>query len=221
MSEKLCLQWNDFQENIKSAFENLREDKDFKDVTLVCGDGQQVEAHKVILASSSPFFQKLLGRNKHHHPLLYMRGMKFDTLLAVLDFLYRGEANVFQEDLDSFLAIAEELQLRGLMGNSDERAEDLDVNEKRPPSKNLPAFNTETKLLKTSIKRQTFGNANNTIVPAEANTTVAIPNNYSGDIDQIEEMVKSMMEMSKNIFHKQRGHRCKVCGKEGKGNATR
>ena len=125
MSEKLCLQWNDFQENIKSAFENLREDKDFKDVTLVCEDGQQVEAHKVILASSSPFFQKLLGRNKqHHHPLIYMRGLKFDTLLAVLDFLYRGEANVFQEDLDSFLAIAEELQLRGLMGNTNQKVED-------------------------------------------------------------------------------------------------
>ena len=57
MSEKLCLQWNDFQENIKSAFGNLREDNDFTDVTLACEDGQQVEAHKVILASSSPFFQ--------------------------------------------------------------------------------------------------------------------------------------------------------------------
>ena len=67
MSEKLCLQWNDFHENIKSAFENLKQDIDFKDVTLVCEDGQQVEAHKVILASSSPFFLKLLARNKHHH----------------------------------------------------------------------------------------------------------------------------------------------------------
>jgi len=225
MSEKLCLQWNDFQENIKSAFENLREDKDFKDVSLVCEDGQQVEAHKVILASSSPFFQKLLGRNKqHHHPLIYMRGLKFDTLLAVMDFLYRGEANVFQEDLDSFLVIAEELQLRGLMGNSDQRVEDLEVNEKRPPPQNLPAFNTETKLLKTSIKRQqTSGNASNAIVPAEANTTVAIPNNCSGDIDQIEEMVKSMMEKSENMYqnHNQRADRCKVCGKEGMGSAIK
>ena len=219
MSETLCLQWNDFQENIKSAFENLKEDKDFKDVTLVCEDGQQVEAHKVILASFSPFFLKLLGRNKHHHPIIYMRGMKFDTLLAVLDFLYRGEANVFQEDLDSFLAIAEELQLRGLMGNTDERVKDLD--EKRPSPQCVPAFNAETKNLKTSLKRHTSANASNTIVPAEANTAVAIPNNYSGDIDQIEEMVKSMMEMSKNMFHKQRGHRCKVCGKEGKGNAIK
>ena len=116
MSEKLFLQWNDFQDNIKGAFGNFRKDENFNDVTLVCEDGKQVEAHKVILAASSPFFLKLLGRNKHPHPLIFMRGVKFDVLLAILDFLYRGEANVFQENLDSFLAFAEDLQLRGLMG---------------------------------------------------------------------------------------------------------
>ena len=57
MSEKLCLRWNEYQDNIKSSFGNLRDDNDFADVTLACDDGQQLEAHKVILASSSPFFQ--------------------------------------------------------------------------------------------------------------------------------------------------------------------
>ena len=70
MSEKLCLKWNDFQENVNSAFGNLREDNEFADVTLACEDGQQIEAHKVILAASSPFFQTLLKRNKHPHPLI-------------------------------------------------------------------------------------------------------------------------------------------------------
>ena len=55
MSEKLCLQWNDFKENVNSAFVRLRDDKEFTDVTLACEDGQQLEAHKAILASSSPF----------------------------------------------------------------------------------------------------------------------------------------------------------------------
>ena len=53
MSEKLCLQWNDFKENVNSAFGRLRDDKEFTDVTLACDDGQ-MEAHKVILAASSP-----------------------------------------------------------------------------------------------------------------------------------------------------------------------
>ena len=120
MSEKLCLQWNDFQENIKGTFGNLREDHDSADVTLACDDGQLMEAHRVILAASSPFFQKLLARNKHPHPLIYMRGMKSDDLLSIVEFLYRGEANVFQENLNSFLDIAEELQLKGLIGRTDE-----------------------------------------------------------------------------------------------------
>ena len=55
MSEKLCLQWNDFQENVNTAFGKLKGDNEFSDVTLACQDGQQFEAHKVILVSSSPF----------------------------------------------------------------------------------------------------------------------------------------------------------------------
>ena len=67
MSEKLRLKWNDFQENLNLAFGSLREDTDFTDVTLACVDGEQLETHKVILATSSPFFQNLLGGNKHAH----------------------------------------------------------------------------------------------------------------------------------------------------------
>ena len=57
MSEKLCLQWNDYQENVKNAFASLRGVTDFVDVTLACEDGNHIEAHKVILAASSPFFE--------------------------------------------------------------------------------------------------------------------------------------------------------------------
>merc|ERR1712129_275692 len=103
--EKLCLKWNDFQENVTSAFGERRKDMEFADVTLACEDGQQVEAHKVILASASPFFLDLLRRNKHPHPLIYMRGIKSEDLVAIVDFLYYGEANVYQESIDTFLAL--------------------------------------------------------------------------------------------------------------------
>ena len=36
MSEKLCLKWNDNQENIKDTFRHMREYNDFSYVTLVC-----------------------------------------------------------------------------------------------------------------------------------------------------------------------------------------
>ena len=109
--EKLCLKWNDFQENLTSAFQGLRNDQDFADVTLACEDGTQIETHKMILASSSPFFMEILKRNKHPHPMIYMRGLKAEALVALVDFLYYGEANVNQEKLDTFLGLAEELRL--------------------------------------------------------------------------------------------------------------
>ena len=80
-------------------------------MTLACEDGQQMEAHKVILATSSPFFEKILQKSKHPHPLIYLKGFQSKDFASILDFLYSGEAYVHQEDLDSFLAIADEIQL--------------------------------------------------------------------------------------------------------------
>ena len=75
--EKLCLKYNDFKENVSLAFGDLRQDKELTDVTLVCEDGLQVEAHKLVLVASSPFFLSILKRNKHPHPLIYIReGLK-------------------------------------------------------------------------------------------------------------------------------------------------
>ena len=50
-----------------------------------------------------------------------MKRMRSDDLTAIIDFLYYGEANIYQENLDSFLAIAEELQLKGLEGSKDQQ----------------------------------------------------------------------------------------------------
>ena len=118
MSEKLCLKWNDYQENVTTVFGSFRGDIEFRDVALASDDGEHVEAHKVILAASSPFFHNIFKRNmQHSHPFIYMRGVKSKDLVAIIDFLYCGEANVYQENMDSFLAIAEELKLKGSLGN--------------------------------------------------------------------------------------------------------
>ena len=122
-NEKLCLKWNDFQSLVQLSFGELRTDNDFTDVTLACED-QSIKAHKVVLSTCSPFFKKLLKTYSHSQPLIYMKGMKANSLTAVIDFLYLGEANVFEEELDSFLALAEELQLKGLEGNSKQEVPD-------------------------------------------------------------------------------------------------
>ena len=214
MSEKLCLKWNDFQENVNIAFANLRGNNDFSDVTLACEDGQQFEAHKVILAASSPFFQKLLERNKHTHPLIYMRGLKSENLNAILDFLYCGEANVFQENLDSFLAIAEELKLKGLIGQSDEE-KPKEVDSSTHPMQMKPKTVAKIEPKQASrLKNQQLTNPDQNF---EQITTIA--RYASGDLQDLDEQVKSMMENSPNMIQEgkrqRRAKMCKVCGKEG------
>ena len=119
MSEKLCLQCNDFKDIKDSAFVSLR-NNDFADVTLACEDSHQIKAHKLVLAAASPFFQNIFKKNQQPHPLIYMWALKSDDLAAIVDFLFKGEANIFQENLDSLLAIAAGLQLKGLVDQSDE-----------------------------------------------------------------------------------------------------
>ena len=115
--EKFCLRWNDFESNISVAFREIREEKDFFDCTLSCGS-RQIQAHKIILSACSPFFRSILKQNPHQHPLLYLKGVTFTDLQAVLNFMYHGEVNIAQEELNSFLAVAEELQVKGLTQNN-------------------------------------------------------------------------------------------------------
>ena len=223
MSEKLCLQWNDFKENINSAFGRLKDDKEFVDVTLACEDGQQMEAHKVILAASSPFFEKILSRNKHPHPLIYLKGFQSKDLLAILDFLYFGEANVYQENLDSFLAVAEELKLKGL---TDQTASDVVVKEENPTNLK-PANKTKESFMRSKSYRENVRNdpEENINAVETVHRTVAIPNELRGDLQALDEKVKSMMEKSLNSLpfgrnpngrpRQTKASICKVCGKEG------
>ena len=232
MSEKLCLKWNDFQENVNEAFGSLREDHEFADVTLACEDGQQIEAHKVILAASSPFFQNLLKRNKHPHPLIYMRGVKSENLLAIVDFLYCGEANVFQENLDSFLSIAEELRLKGLMGQT----EDVDYTPERNYTKHVPqqispkpffkrekSNLNELEQIQSSLEPKL--DKQWPTVQMNDERRIAIPNFVSGDLRELDEKVKSMMDKSEHFIQNGKGRErtkiCKLCGKEGQGIAIR
>jgi len=135
-SEKFCLRWNDFETNISVAFRELREEKDFFDVTLACDDSQ-IQAHKVILSACSPFFRNVLRRNPHQHPLLYLKGVKYKDILSVLNFMYMGEVNVAQEELNTFLSVAEDLRVKGLTQNNSSSESQASQDSKHDTPKNV------------------------------------------------------------------------------------
>ena len=141
-SEKFCLRWNDFESNISVAFRELREEKDFFDVTLVSDDERQIPAHKLVLSACSDFFKSILRNNSHSNPLLYLSGIHSTNLSLILDYIYQGEVQIYQEHLDSFLEVAQKLKIEGLI-TATEDTEKSDVNVIPEPSIFTPSSNVQ------------------------------------------------------------------------------
>jgi len=149
-TDNFCLRWNDFAENVSGAFKDLRAESDFFDVTLACSDSgaKTLQAHKVILSACSNFF-KTTFRNaqKQVNPYIYLRGVSYSDLVSILDFIYNGEVNVAQEDLNSFLAVAEELQIKGLT-NRENNSNDSNNQSSSKKTKRPAAPDTQTPVKK-------------------------------------------------------------------------
>ena len=114
MSEKLFMQWSYFHSYVTKSFQDMRHGEELFDVTLVCDDGKQLDAHKVILSACSPIFRQMMSKSKHPHPLVFMAGVKSKELEDVLDFLYNGEVSLDQDKLVDFLSVAQRLKINGL-----------------------------------------------------------------------------------------------------------
>jgi len=124
--ENFCLRWNDFESNLATAFSDLRNDEELCDVSLATDDEAVVAAHKVVLSACSPHLKEVIrkhirsgrGLGQSSNMLIYLRGVRHADLMSILEFMYRGSVNVAQEDLNSFLAVAEDLKVRGLTQNT-------------------------------------------------------------------------------------------------------
>lgn len=122
--QQFCLRWNNYQSNLTSVFDQLLQNESFVDVTLVC-DGHSIKAHKIVLSACSPYFQELFFENPCKHPVIIMLDIKWPVLKAAVDFMYKGEINVSQDQISPLLRVAEMLKIRGLAdvnGNDNEIA---------------------------------------------------------------------------------------------------
>lgn len=111
--QKFCLKWNNYQTNLTNVFDQMLQSESFVDVTLVC-DGHSIKAHKMVLSACSPYFQSLFVDNPCQHPTIIMRDVKWLELKTAIEFMYKGEINVSQEEIAPLLRVAEMLKIRGL-----------------------------------------------------------------------------------------------------------
>ena len=123
-SEKFSLKWKDYQSNWCQSLSRLRNDTDMSDVTLITDDMVKISAHKILLSSCSNVFNYILKDHNQSNLLLYLSGISSVSLGFILDYIYHGEVNLYQEQLDGFLDSAQKLEISGLLsesqGNEDE-----------------------------------------------------------------------------------------------------
>ena len=120
--EKFSLKWNDFDSNASKTFRNLRKEEHFFDVTLISDDESKLSAHRVVLSSCSSFFKSILRITSNSNPVIYLSGVNSQNLGFMLDYMYQGEVQIFQEQLEDFLSVAQKLKIDGLI--SDQKFEE-------------------------------------------------------------------------------------------------
>ena len=113
-SENFNLTWNNFERCAINTFKDLRSELEFVNVTLVSEDNQEMKAHKVVLSACSPVLKNILLKNPHQHPLIYLTGVKHQELKSLVDFMYLGQAEVSQTNLEIFMSLGSKFEIKGL-----------------------------------------------------------------------------------------------------------
>ena len=205
--DKFSLKWNDFQSNVAKTFSVLRKEEDFFDVTLVTDDEQHISAHKLVLAASSEFFKTILQRATHSKPMIYLSGFGVKELNFVMDYIYQGEVQIYQNDLDKFLDVAQKLKIEGLIGGeqSDESKNNTfmkdedQVENVSEISVNESVVEKPTSMIRDMNKYQKRNNVN----------TAALVSNQSSVADA-KAAVNELVEKTEDSWM------CRTCGKTAK-----
>ena len=203
----LSLTWKEFNSTFSGSLEALRREHAFFDVTLVTEDDMVMNAHKVVLSSSSLFFKSVLMKlNSQQNPCLYLSGVNGGDLQIIMDFIYKGEARIYQQQMDSFLSAAAKLKISGLIANN--KAPPKKTERSKPPVPVMPQnFQAIQNSLYEEFNVPTF---------SEPNTSNTLALNDPVDLPQESQnlMVASTAELENKIKELIDNTTCKVCGKE-------
>jgi len=168
MVDKYSLKWEEFQDNVCGTFKDIKDDEDFIDITLVSDDEKKTKASKVILAASSPILKNIIKSSKHPHPVIVLKGFKSSILQHIIDFIYFGEVDVIENDLQEFLDSSDYLKIKGLTEKNIEYA------------KNARSVKKENSDASQNLKCQ--GNARKVVNNADQ---TELPNNTSDAADEL------------------------------------
>ena len=184
--EKFCLKRSDFQSNVSKIFSSLRQEEHLFDVILVSDDEQHIAAHKLVLSACSDFFKNVIKKASHSNPMIFLSGFKSCDLIMIMDYIYQGEVQILQSDLDGFLNVAKKLKIDGLNGKNDEHEGNVYLND-----------DNQTYHMETSKEYSTGSEVDETVKQESITIRKRLPHTAAVD---------DLVEQTEN------GWSCKACG---------
>ncbi|GAB0099089.1 hypothetical protein DMENIID0001_149160 [Sergentomyia squamirostris] len=150
------LLWNSHLNCFGSAFPAMLSGNKFVDVTLAC-EGRRIHCHRVVLAACSPYFSDLLEENPERHPIVILpKDVKFCTLQDLVNFMYKGEVSVKEDDLEEFVKCGEMFQVHGISRNSSAHPPDHHNSEEQCPETESEEFTMGFVVDDTVIKAESM-----------------------------------------------------------------
>ena len=194
MFEKFSLKWNDYQSNWNKSLSEFRRTTDLSDVTLISDDKIKFSAHKIILSACSNIFKFIFKDNTHASSLLYLGGVSSVHLGLILDYMYHGEVNLYQEQLDSFLDSARKLEVEGIFGADEEHFSEEEILKPDEGMQDLNMELEEKQIVKTeqALKRQQSRTAFNDITKFDVGSLTP---------EEIEQKTTDLYEEKDRVFN--------------------
>ena len=142
---KYFLNWPSYSDHLRSTFRSMLETGDFSDVTLVFEDRKQFRAHRNILAAGSPMLMDILQITHGIQPVIFLKGVQGSDLETILQFLYFGEATLYEDRINAFLDVSKILEIQDLFNSisSDEILQHRTVDD-FPSNSGCSIFHTKT-----------------------------------------------------------------------------
>ena len=108
------MKWDAYSDHLRGMLHEMMKSEELTDVTLVCDDKIQFNAHKIILSGCSSVFKSIMKDLPHGSSVIYLRGIQHQEMESILEFIYLGVATFSKERMNEFLRVAHNLEIKDI-----------------------------------------------------------------------------------------------------------
>lgn len=113
------IKWKDHKKEIIEEQQYLFDNNLETDCVLISAQGIRIQAHQIVLSSSSEFFRKILSELPPlvEPPTIHIPDIDATVLEAIIKFIYTGETNIDSGYLTTLLEFCNFLDIKGCVAN--------------------------------------------------------------------------------------------------------